>query len=585
MKAKEKTDKNIKQLLTRARIHNLAGGRSFERGEDYFLDDAVEYVSEDKGVIKGTVQGTYRYKVKIWTSDGEIDYDCTCPVGQDGEFCKHCVAVGLQWFKEKGTGRKASKKKKLKTSEDDIRVYLMKIGKKELADMVIERMYDDSTFRERLILKASSADVKGFHGDAFKRLIDRAVHVGEFVHYREMWGYTNNIDQVVEELRKAIDDGHAAEAIEVAEYFIDQVEEAIQYVDDSNGEMGSILSELQALHLAACTQVKPDPEKLAEKLFYKECNAEFDVFYDASAIYADVLGERGRTVYRKLVEEAWQDIPELKPGDKDNGSSERFHITRIMECLAERDHDIEKLVAIKSRNLSSAYTFLKIAEIYKNAREQEKALEWAEKGVAAFPERTDSRLRKFLAAEYHKRGRHDEAIEFMWKEFIENPRLAHYQALREHAGKNKTWDAWRRKAIDFIEESIRKEKKETWYPGWYKSDSDLLVRIYMWEKDFEKAWGQANKKGCHKSTWLELAKYRAKEHPSDAVKVYQSYVGPTIEQGNNSAYEEAVEYLKLIKKWMHAEGESDAFRQYLLRTCEAYKRKRNFIKYAQTAKL
>ena len=585
MEAKEITDKNIQQLLTRATIRKLAGGRSFERGEDYFLDDAVEYVSEDKGVIKGTVQGTHRYKVKIWVSDEGIDYDCTCPIGQDGEFCKHCVAVGLQWLKEKGECGKASTKKKLKTSEVDIHAYLMQLGKKELADMVIERMYDDNTFRERLILKTSSADVKGFHVEAFKRLIDRAVHVGEFVHYREMWGYTNNIDQVVEELRKAIDEGPATGVIEVAEYFIGQVEEAAQYVDDSDGGMGGIIDELQELHLTACTQVKPDPEKLAERLFYKELNAKFDVFYDASATYADIFGEKGKAAYRRLAEKAWQDIPKLKPGDKDDWSSQRFHITRIMERLAERDNDIEKLVSIKSRNLSSAYTFLNIAEIYQKAGAKDKSLEWAEKGVAAFPERTDSRLRAFLAAEYHKRGRHDEANELMWKEFIESPRLEHYQALCEHAGKNKTWDAWRKKAIDFIEESIRKEKKEVRYPGWYQSDSDLLVRIYMWEKDFENAWGQANKKGCHKSTWLELAKYRAKEHPADAVKVYQFYVGPTIEQGNNSAYEEAVEYLNLIKKWMHAAGELDAFRQYLLEICEGYKRKRNFIKYAQAAKL
>lgn len=585
MKAKNKTDKNIERLLTRATIRNLADGRSFERGEDYFLDDAVGYVSEDNGIIKGVVQGTYRYKVKIWVSDGEIDYDCNCPVGQEGSFCKHCVAAALVWLKEKGTSEKSTRKKKLKTSEDDIRAYLMQLGKKDLADMVIERMYDDNTFRERLILKASSADVKGFHADAFKRLIDRAVHVGEFVHYSQMWGYTSNVDQVVAELRKAIDEGNSVEAIEVAEYFIDQVEEAIQYVDDSNGEMGGILSDLQELHHAVCVQAKPDPEELAERLFHKELNAEFDIFYDASATYADVFGKKGTAVYQRLAEEAWQSIPALNPGDKEDWSSQRFHLTRIMECLAKRENDIEKLVAIKSRNLSSAYTFLKIAEIYQKADKHEKALEWAEKGVTAFPERTDSRLRSFLAEEYHKRGRHDEAIELVWKEFIEQPRLEHYQSLCEHSNKNKTWDEWRKKAIQFVECEIQKEKKEHRYYGWYPSDSDLLVRIYMWEKEFEKAWEQANQKGCHKSTWLEIAKQRAKEHPLEAVKVYQSYVGPTIEQGNNSAYEEAVDHLKLIKKWMLTAGEAEAFKRYLAETLEFYKRKRNFVKYANAAKL
>lgn len=585
MKAKDKTNKNIERLLTRSAIRSCAGNVYFERGEDYFLDDAVEYVSEDNGVIKGTVHGTYRYKVKLWEENGVLQYDCNCPVGKEGSCCKHCVAVGLQWISEKGKSKNQEKKQKLKSSEEDIRAYLMKQTKKTLTDMVIERMYDDNTFRERLILKASSADVKGFHGDAFKRLIDRAVHVGEFVHYRQMWGYTSNVDQVVAELRKAIDEGNAAEAIDVAEYFIDQVEEAIKYVDDSNGEMGSILCDLQELHLTACTQANPDPEKLAERIFHKELNAEFDVFYDAAATYADVFSKKGTAVYQRLAEEAWQGIPALKPGDKDDWSSQRFHLTRIMECLAGRENDIEKLIEIKSRNLSLAYHFLEIAEIYQKAGDDKKALEWAEKGAAAFPERTDWRLRNFLAEAYHQHGRHDEAIALMWKEFIESPRLDHYQKLHKHASQNKTWDVCRKKAIQFVEEEIRKEKKAPQYAGWYHSDSDLLVEIHMWEEDFEKAWTQANKKGCHKSTWLKLAKHRAKDHPLDATKVYQSYVGPTIEQGNNDAYEEAVDYLKLIKKWMRTAGETEAFKRYLAETLDSYKRKRNFVKYANAAKL
>ena len=34
----------------------------------------------------------------------------------------------------------------------------------------------------------------------------------------------------------------------------------------------------------------------------------------------------------------------------------------------------------------------------------------AERGLRSFPERADSRLREFLAQEYHRRERHDEAM-------------------------------------------------------------------------------------------------------------------------------------------------------------------------------
>jgi uncharacterized Zn finger protein len=37
------------------------------------------------------VQGTRPYRVELWIEEGDLEYSCTCPVGADGEFCKHCV--------------------------------------------------------------------------------------------------------------------------------------------------------------------------------------------------------------------------------------------------------------------------------------------------------------------------------------------------------------------------------------------------------------------------------------------------------------------------------------------------------------
>jgi uncharacterized Zn finger protein len=76
----------------------MAGTRSFERGEDYFGNRQVVAIAEHNGTITAKVQGTQLYRVKLWIDKGELEYSCTCPVGEDGEFCKHCVAVGLTWL-------------------------------------------------------------------------------------------------------------------------------------------------------------------------------------------------------------------------------------------------------------------------------------------------------------------------------------------------------------------------------------------------------------------------------------------------------------------------------------------------------
>ena len=579
---------SLESVLNRSAIHRLAGARYFERGEDYFFNDCVAYLSEDNNVITASVNGSRRYKVRLWAEDSDLNYDCSCPLGREGEFCKHCVAVGLEWLHEKNDSKKPNtqNKKALKTSETDIREYLTKQDKNSLTDIIVDQMHNNDNLRERLILRLNRAVGEGINVEHFKRLINRAVQVSDFLHSRQMWDYVSNINEVVWELEKVLEDGNAAEAIDIAEYFIDEVEKAMQYVDDSDGGMGGILNDLQNIHLRVCKIAKPEPRELARRLFKKEVIAEFDVFYDAVVTYRDVLGDEGVSVYRKLAEERWDTLLPLKPGDEDDYSSERFHVTRIIEVLARQDRDIEKLVAIKSKNLSRVCYFLGIALIYREAGDKEKALEWAEEGLKAFPEKTDIHLREFLAQEYHARGRHEEAIRLIWKEFDEYPILDNYKKLHMHASKNKTWHAWREKALAYIKQLIKKEgkrKKPSFY-GDHTNYSGLLVEIYIWEKEIENAWKQAKEGGCGKDTWLKLAGLRENDHPQDAVEVYKLYVKPALDQTNNQAYEEAVEYLKNVKKLMCRMNKDEEFKDYLNDLCAGYKRKKNFIKMIDRAK-
>lgn len=93
-----KASSHFATLLDRRALRRMAGSRSFERGEDYFVDRQVGAIAEHMGTITAKVQGTRPYQVKLWIDKEELEYSCTCPVGADGEFCKHCVAVGLTWL-------------------------------------------------------------------------------------------------------------------------------------------------------------------------------------------------------------------------------------------------------------------------------------------------------------------------------------------------------------------------------------------------------------------------------------------------------------------------------------------------------
>lgn len=65
-----------------------------ERGEDYYLNGAVEDLDWDGETLSATVLGTDEYDVEIWISDGRVeDFYCSCPYAEDGTPCKHMAAV------------------------------------------------------------------------------------------------------------------------------------------------------------------------------------------------------------------------------------------------------------------------------------------------------------------------------------------------------------------------------------------------------------------------------------------------------------------------------------------------------------
>ncbi|MYU48339.1 hypothetical protein GTV15_19585, partial [Streptomyces sp. SID7803] len=76
-------------------MRRAAGSTSFERGQNYV--GAVSGLHIADGTIRATVPGAETYDVELVAGpDAEVaGGTCSCPHGTEGNFCKHCVAVGL----------------------------------------------------------------------------------------------------------------------------------------------------------------------------------------------------------------------------------------------------------------------------------------------------------------------------------------------------------------------------------------------------------------------------------------------------------------------------------------------------------
>jgi uncharacterized Zn finger protein len=140
--------RSLATILTRRAVHRMADAGSLERGADYAARGRVHGLAHDGEVVVAEVVGGRRYRVRLWAEDDDVAHACTCPVGEDGRFCKHCVAVGLAWIAARAPAADAQ------PSLADVRAHLAGLGAEALVELLMEQAAVDERLRRRLSLEA-----------------------------------------------------------------------------------------------------------------------------------------------------------------------------------------------------------------------------------------------------------------------------------------------------------------------------------------------------------------------------------------------------------------------------------------------
>lgn len=562
-------------MLDRSALRALAGRRSYERGEDYFEAGCVDRFVIEGDVLLATVLGTQPYRVELRPGEQALEHSCTCPIGREGAFCKHCVAAGLAFLNAEAGGRSG---RPAPPSLAEIRARLGELDREALASLLLEQAERDERVLERLRLTfAAGSDRVDLA--SFCRAIDLAVDPGAFVHYRDAYEWSRGVDEVIDAVERLLADGHAAAVIELTEHALGALAELGGMVDDSDGHVGVLRDRLERMHLRACELGHPDPAQLAERLLSWQLDCDLEVFYDAADTYAEVLGEEGLARYAELVRAEWDRVPQLGPGDeRDYGRPSR--VAHVMESIARAGGDVDELVGVLRRDLSLPYDFLEIAEAYRGAGRDTDAIEWAERGLEAFEERADPRLQAFLADAYAAQGRHADALEIAWDRFADRPGLDPYRQLKPYAERVEEWPRRRDRALGLLRKrarEVREEARRRGYGGLRGGDHSELVRIALWEEDVEAAWREAQAGGCSEALWLELAERRKETHPEDALRVYRERIEPTIARKTKADYEEAVGFIEEVGALLRRLGRQDELAALVAEIRAAHARKRNLI--------
>lgn len=574
-------NRSFRRAFARRSVELMAQRGSFERGWAYAAEGRVGKLTVTASSVHAKVRGSTWYHVRLWLDEeDEPTYDCSCPVGGGGRLCKHGVAVALV-----STDADADSKEPAQT-EIDVRSYLQGLDHTALVDLLVARAAADSTFDTRLRMAAARSNNGPPQLAAFRDAIDEAFHVYGYVEYQDMYDYAAGVDSVLDSLQDLLDDGHAEEVITLSEQAMDRAEEALGYVDDSDGSMSNIAERLQTLHHAACLSAEPNPVGLAQTLFDRERHSgDLEFFYGAAATYAELLGPSGLAEYRRLAQAEWDALPPLGPEGRDRSWSSRFRITTIMHTLAKLTGDVDEVVDVLAHDQSSAYQFVRIAEVLRGAGRYDDALAWAEKGLALHGG-SDGRLVDVAAEEYHRSGRGDEAVRVAWDAYNQTPKLGTYQKLTEQAQRADLWPAWHDRALELLRSRIGSGSKQRQAPSRERTlrwpgaapDSSTLVEVLLFDGDVEQAWAEANVAGCRRELWLELARRREGDHPLEAIPIWQDEVERRIGMKNNHAYADAVHLIARVGQLMSSADRDVDFAPYLAALRTRHKPKRNLMK-------
>ncbi|WP_182907551.1 SWIM zinc finger domain-containing protein [Microbispora sp. H13382] len=536
--------------FTKDDLRALAGAKSYDRGVDYV--DAVEDLQVDGGKIFATVYGTEPYEVELTVGRRGLDGACDCPWGQEGNFCKHCVAVGLVYLFQRERGEAVP-------DRFDLRSYLTSLDSQELVALLMELAEGDRNIRRRLEARAADDPVGAVDAQNLRERIDRMLRVRGHVGWDGSWDYADTIGGIADELERLLQAGQSAATASLAQRAMERVAENYEFFDDSDGQIGEASRVLVAVHAAACTATGGDPVALASWLLQRQLG-DADVPELSIDDYADALGEAGVAAYGEQLRRIWEK----------RSPRTGWRTDALMREYARARGDIDLLVTVLGHGGRPDYPG--IVEVLTEAERDREALEWAERGLAAADGAYDRRLTDFAATAHAAAGRGDEALALRRAQFERDRSLTVYQVLHAAATPDH-WPELRAWALELLRQdaSTARRGPSAWQPP------SMLVDVLLWENSNEEAWQAAVEFGAVDGQWSRLARLRAEAHPADAIPVYERLADSKISLMKNDAYAEAADLVAHITKLYDRLGREADGRAYVERLRITHKRKRNFM--------
>lgn len=540
-----------------AALRDIAGDAAFARGAAYAKEGRVRILSVGPGGVRAEVRGSEAYDAILEGGGAAISGACSCPAYEGWGFCKHLVALALT-MNVAARGAIAA----VDNAEARLRAFLMGQTAEALAERLLTlARRDGALWRD---LDCEAAFTVGDDQSVLARMresIDASMDTGDGIGWRGAGAWAEEVRTVVRQISGLLAAGRAGLALAALDHLFDLADEALEGIDDSDGEAMGVLYDARALHLAACAQARPDSVALAAQLFERELACDYDLWTDARRTYSGPLGKHGRAEYRRLAQAAWREA-----GDR----YARARVREILDAFAADDGDVDARIALRASDAATAHDYIGLATLCLEAGRREEALAWAEEGLWRLEDRPDRHLTTLTAQLMRDAGRRSDAEALLWKAFEREPDVRLFRMLKETASDQAGVVD---RCAGAIEARIPAEDLRYWSPL-----PGLLVDILLEEGRSQDAWRAAGTYRCPDQVVERLARATEGSHPEEAMKAYADLVEINIGHTQNQGYQAACRLLGHLEGLRASHGRAAEQASHLESLRLRHKAKRNFIR-------
>ena len=567
-----------KPEITDLLLLDLAGERSFERGEDYYHRGAVEELSIRDDHVTADVQGGEAYVVQLIYNQDGLQGSCDCPASDGAYFCKHCVAAAMvlrDQLSEPETAVKPERPIAL------IEIFLRQQNKEQLVSDLLDLIDSNRQLRHEWLIRAENG-LGGMNKETVRKRITAAIPHNRFCYsYSEARAYFADVEHSLELLAESIDHLSPTDQIELLEYALERIVHTQESVDDSGGFRYESINLIHRQYLDAFEALDWSDGQKADHLIKLMVNDDYNLYGDIPEDYTKVVSPHCIELFYEKDQSRWDKLPPLQTDDWDV-RREYDALLRVLEYEAKSHHDTATLIWLNQKVAKHSRDFLQLAQWSIELEQFDKAQSFINK-AAKQPYASDAEIHEVHQKLLLKTGKVSDAMEAQWQQFQAIPSFANYQSLLTIAGQAQSPKDWKQTTIHWLKQQL--PDKSVFGK---QHLSGTLMSIYLTDGDSEEAWQLSRNYDFDVSYLKRLASMLAQgaqdiQKRQRASALYVQMAESYVNQTNNESYKQAIALLQdmaaLSQSSEHRLSTANILDQMRIK----FRFKRNFIKWLNEA--